>query len=67
MYEVITITNKRVLTEKFTNKKTASSLFRVAKYGFPKGEHVEKVYLTYKNIIIIEQQFTNANSMPCFK
>lgn len=36
MYEVITITNKRVLTEKFTDEKTAMSLFRVANTVFRK-------------------------------
>lgn len=57
MYEVITITNKRVLTERFTDEKTAMSLFRVAKYGFPEGEHVEKVYMTHDNKIIVVQTF----------
>ena len=59
MYEVITITNRRVLTEKFINEKIARSLFRVAKYGFPEGEEVEKIYLTYKDFIIAEQKYKN--------
>ena len=59
MYEVITITNKRVLTEKFTNEKTAMALFRVAKYGFPEGEKVKTIYLTHQDYIVAEQVYNN--------
>lgn len=56
-YQVVTITNKRVLVEEFTDKKTALSLLRVAKYGFPEGEYAKKAYLTKNYEIIIEQNF----------
>lgn len=57
MYEIITITNKRVLTERFADRKTALSLFRVAKYGFPEGEKAKKAYLTHERIIIDEHTY----------
>lgn len=59
MYEVITITSKRVLVEKFRDERNAMGYFKVARFGFPEEEQVRKVYLTHENYIIVEQVYNN--------
>lgn len=54
-YQVITITNKRVLTEVLSDKKTAIRLFNVAHYGFPEGENVIDIYLTRDDFVISQR------------
>lgn len=59
MYEVITITNKRVITERLQSKSTAETLFAIARFGYPEGEKVEKIYLTHNNHIMSVQIYKN--------
>lgn len=56
-YQVITITSKRILVENFNDTEMAYSYFKVAKFGYPEDEKVEKIYLTKDNKIITEQYF----------
>ena len=56
-YQVITITNKRILVENFKSTIMACSYFNVAKFGYPEDEKVKKIYLTKDDKIISEQHF----------
>ena len=51
-YQVTTVTSKRVITEDFGTIEGATEFFRIAIYGYPEGEYVEKIYLTEDNVII---------------
>ena len=51
-YQVTTITNRRVIVKKFETIEDATRFFRIAKYGYPKEENVEAIYLTEDNIIV---------------
>lgn len=51
-YQVITITDKKVIVEKFDTIEDATKFFRIAKYGYSKEENVETIYLTENNEIV---------------
>lgn len=53
-YQVITITNERVLVVTLYEKEAANAYFKAAKYGYPEGEKVEKIYLTINRKIVAE-------------
>lgn len=56
-YQVITITSEKVLVETFNEQEAANSYFKVARFGHPEDEKVEKIYLTINNQIVIEHKF----------
>ena len=51
-YQVITVTNKRVIVENFGTIEGAMDFFKIARYGYPEDESVEEIYLTENNKIV---------------